>query len=778
MKRKEDPDTQEGEAGQRDDPAAGKDTRASGLSAGAGDPALAANGEEQKESLRQTHAALQEEHRRYVDLYHRSPVAYLTLTCAGTITEINKAGSKLLGGPGCSVLRRPLSDFLVAADAYRWRQFLATVMRRGGSENAEFTLALEGRKGVVVRVDCLRVRHCNRRIAAYVALTDVSDRRRAEASLQKSEARYRNIFDNARSGMAVTDSDALHFIAANAAFLELIACRPEQLNDLGVADIFPADEMPRIAEGFLSFGSGGSATLENTPVRRLDGSIVHVEINGSPFIVSGKKLLLSEFRDVSARKQTEDALRAQEAFFRLITENIGGFIAVLDGGGRTIYSSPSYARLLGDRDSVGADAFADIHPDDRARVGQALRETIASGAGQSLEYRFVLADGGVRRMEGRTGIIGGRERTEIQVVVISNDVTERRASELEVHELAFHDSLTRLPNRLALLDRLRQAIAASKRDAHYGALMFLDLDDFKAVNDSHGHGAGDQLLVQAGERISRCVRETDTAARYGGDEFVVLLGVLSKDGAQSRAQAKGVAQKIRDVFAARFGFDVGSEAGSSVRVEHRCTASIGVVLFFKDESSEDVILQRADRAMYEAKQRGRNHLVFHDEITQTARSARSAQIAQPAPSAAPLPGTAAKSIVAKPQADRPLRIALVEDNARGAAALSLALRQAGHEVVLGASCPELLDRLEQLPPDIVVSDYWLSEGKTGFDAVATLRTSFGREVPALIITGDTDPSVIALMSRAGIPVLHKPFDIGALRTRIADLTAARNGDVS
>ncbi len=188
------------------------------------------------------------------------------------------------------------------------------------------------------------------------------------------------------------------------------------------------------------------------------------------------------------------------------------------------------------------------------------------------------------------------------------DIVQRKQMEEQVRELAFYDVLTHLPNRRLLGDRLGQTLLASKRSAIYGALMFLDLDNFKALNDKHGHSAGDLLLVEVASRLKSCVREIDTVARFGGDEFVVLLGELALDPQDSKSQADVIAEKIRLVLAAPYLMSMAREGAEAVTLVHRCTASIGVTLLIHSEASQDDILMRADTAMYQAKEQGRDRV--------------------------------------------------------------------------------------------------------------------------------------------------------------------------
>ena len=194
---------------------------------------------------------------------------------------------------------------------------------------------------------------------------------------------------------------------------------------------------------------------------------------------------------------------------------------------------------------------------------------------------------------------------------LEDDIVQRKQMEEQVRELAFYDVLTHLPNRRLLNDRLSQTLLASKRSAFYGALMFMDLDNFKALNDKHGHSAGDLLLVEVASRLKGCVREIDTVARFGGDEFVVLLDELALGQQESMALAGVIAEKIRLALAEPYTLAIVREGTDAVTLGHRCTASIGVTLFIHSESSQDDILMRADTAMYQAKEQGRDRVQFY-----------------------------------------------------------------------------------------------------------------------------------------------------------------------
>ncbi len=187
------------------------------------------------------------------------------------------------------------------------------------------------------------------------------------------------------------------------------------------------------------------------------------------------------------------------------------------------------------------------------------------------------------------------------------EVTEGLAE--QIHDLAFHDSLTRLPNRRLLHDRLEMAVASSKRTGAHAALMLLDLDNFKPLNDAHGHEVGDLLLIEAAERLQKCVRQVDTVSRLGGDEFVVLLADLNHEEPVAQHEAVAVAEKICSALAMPYYLKWDRRGLRPETITHRCSASVGVAMFCGEEADESKIINLADQSMYRAKKRGRNRVV-------------------------------------------------------------------------------------------------------------------------------------------------------------------------
>ena len=281
-------------------------------------------------------------------------------------------------------------------------------------------------------------------------------------------------------------------------------------------------------------------------------------------------------------------------------------------GKHLLYANPAAVRMFGASSAEELLALPMdrlIHPDYQQIASARAKAAIeANRINPPSEQKYLRLDGSIIDVEVQSISILYDGKPAIQIV--ANDVTERNAMQQQVRQLAFHDPLTGLPNRRLLGDRLSLALATARRNCRYGALIFLDLDNFKPLNDAHGHKAGDALLVEAAVRISRCVRETDTVARFGGDEFVVMISELDSGHDESATSASLIAEKIRVTLAQPYRLTVKLEDEMETTLEHHCTASIGLALFDGNDANQDDLLKAADMAMYQAKDAGRNLVVL------------------------------------------------------------------------------------------------------------------------------------------------------------------------
>ena len=320
------------------------------------------------------------------------------------------------------------------------------------------------------------------------------------------------------------------------------------------------------------------------------------------------KLLPSTIeRVMDAHAQRMQTLNLQVLHKMVIDASIDGFW-MTDLKGNLLEANESYAKMAG----YPVEKLVGMHISQLEAVEQSPEEVqahiakIVAQGHDRFETRHRHKDGYEIDIEVSVTYMAKSQC----LFVFCRDITERKRVEAEIRNLAFYDTLTQLPNRRLLNDRLSRAIAASKRSGRYGALMFLDLDNFKPLNDQHGHLAGDLLLVEAASRISSCVREMDTVARFGGDEFMVMLGELDADKTESIAQSSVVAEKIRAALAEPYVLIFQQEGQEKMIIRHHCTSSIGVALFFGNEAGAEDVVKYADLAMYQAKGDGRNLIRF------------------------------------------------------------------------------------------------------------------------------------------------------------------------
>ncbi|MFL6708130.1 MAG: EAL domain-containing protein [Massilia sp.] len=466
-------------------------------------------------------------------------------------------------------------------------------------------------------------------LAANLAYGMASLRARAERAHAKLAAvresqRAQAMLHNASDGIHIIDTDC-RLIEANDAFCAMLGYTREELQGMQVWQWDSALDEASVRAHMADLLARPRRVQFETVNRKKDGELIDIEISCNPIAIGGAIVLFNSSRDISERKQAEAALRRKqaelsesEARHRELLENLQTAIVVHKVDGGIVFSNPRAAELLGMSTSQlrGADVrdpdwhFIDergerIAPDDypanRVRLsgrpvhGQLMGVVRASRALTWIQvsaFPDFDADGALK-----------------QIVVNFDDISARRQAEERAHQMAFYDILTGLPNRRLLLDRLSGALAASARSRSYGALLFVDLDKFKSINDLHGHASGDQLLVKVAERLSACVREADTVARIGGDEFVVLLPDLDGDLDAASHKAALAAEKLRVALNAPF------ELHGHL---HRTSPSIGATMYCGAEDGSDVLLRQADIAMYKAKDAGRNTLRFFSAAMQQA----------------------------------------------------------------------------------------------------------------------------------------------------------------
>jgi len=426
------------------------------------------------------------------------------------------------------------------------------------------------------------------------------------------------ILQSIGDGLIATDA-AMRITFLNPVAEALTGWSDDQARGRSVAEVFriinaltgqPA-EIPvgRVIETGLVLGLANHTVLISR-----DGRRYHIADSAAPIRDGEGKLIgvVMVFRDVSEAYRLRADLETQRTRLALALKGANLGLWDRDLTTNTLIVDERWAGMLGYRpDDLPASPdpwIALIHPEDLPAARRAFKEHLAGHAPQyEAEFRMRSKDGQWRWILSRGRVTErAADGRPLRFTGTHLDITERRAAQQEIEHLAFYDSLTGLPNRRLLLDRIERELAEARREGRHGAVLFIDLDHFKQINDAHGHSAGDALLIDAAARLKRLLREVDTVARLGGDEFVVLLPGLAFETHAAAAAARHVADKLRAALA--LPFDLGALGGVCY-----LGASIGVTLF-PDGAGEnaETLMRQADTAMYQAKAAGRNAVCFFE----------------------------------------------------------------------------------------------------------------------------------------------------------------------
>ena len=556
---------------------------------------------------------------QFRDLLQNLPTAVQGYRPDGTVLYWNIASERLYGFSAAEAIGNNLLDLIIPSEFRNQYAGALAQMRETGVAVSPEELSLVCKDGsrVAVYSSHYLVHLASGALELFCIDIDLTELKHGQELLRVSEDRFRTLIEAIPDGIFFKDGQGRWQIINEAAkrlfYLDDFPWRDK--TDLEMGQMRPAfkevykacfvdDEKAWAAKKLTVFAE--SMTLESG--ESLDFDVFKLPI----FEESGaRKALVVIAQDITARKKAEAELRIAAIAF----ESQQGMF-VTDTEFVILRVNSTFTRITG---YSAAEA-----------VGQKPSDLLRSGKHDAAFYAAMMQS--LERTGTWQGEIWDRRKngelfpewmalTAVQDTagVLTNyvaafvDITARKAAEDQIQNLAFFDALTALPNRRLLMDRLKQAFSACARRQNHGALLFVDLDNFKFLNDTHGHYLGDQLLQQVAQRLSACIPEGNTVARLGGDEFVVMLEDLSENILEAATQAEMVGEKIR--AALNQSYELGGLA-------HHSTPSIGITLFGERDESIDEPLKRADLAMYQAKSAGRNTLRFFDPQMQAIVAAR------------------------------------------------------------------------------------------------------------------------------------------------------------
>jgi diguanylate cyclase (GGDEF)-like protein/PAS domain S-box-containing protein len=490
-------------------------------------------------------------------------------------------------------------------------------------------------------------------------------------SLRISESRYRRLFETARDGILLLNADSAQIEDVNPYLIEMLGYTHEEFLGKKLWEVGPFADIAQSKEMFVELQTEGYVRYDDLPLKTKAGVRIQVEFVSNTYDCEGIKVIQCNIRDITERKVADAKIQRHTHLYAALSQcnkaivhctseedlfsqvcraavRFGGmrlaWIGLIDTKTLMVRPVASFGDDTENLENIEISADAES-PFGRGPTGTAIRENRPFWCQdfQNAPETAPWHDRGARSGWAasatlplhRNGVVIGAfildsdktnsfdEPARDLLVEMAGDISfaldsfvhesQRRHAADEIKRLAFYDPLTNLPNRRLLQDRLRYALAASARHHNYGAVLFIDLDDFKTINDTKGHNIGDLLLIEVANRLQACMREKDTVARIGGDEFVVILEDLSEDSLQAATQSEAVTDKLLAAI---------SQPYSLQGYEYHSSTSIGISLFHNQDSTIDELLKRADTAMYQAKIAGRKTMRFYDPAMQVALEAR------------------------------------------------------------------------------------------------------------------------------------------------------------
>jgi len=431
-----------------------------------------------------------------------------------------------------------------------------------------------------------------------VIIQNITERVQTEIALKKSEAIYRQMFEKNQAIKLIIDPEDGSIIEGNAAALSFYGYSYQELTGKYISDlnVLSHDEVNEEME----LAKTEKRLFFNFRHKVASGEIKDVEVYSGPITIAEKPLLFSIIQDVTNKKQIEHELRQTEQQFRDLFNNINSEIFIKNIDGEYIAVNDNFLAEAHKKSSeIIGKVDTEIYSEDKAEIYRQSDFTCLAADHAITTEDVVFKQNRKRYYSTVKFPLIDHEGEPYAICGISTDITDKKLAEQKIIQQAHFDTLTQLPNRFLSLDRLEQMLNEAQRNNEKVAILFLDLDDFKKINDSLGHEVGDKLLVESAKRLNGLIRKEDTVGRLGGDEFIVILR-----GENNNIDAQPVATALLKKFREPFNID---------KRELILTSSIGIAIYPDDANSVSALLRNADTAMYQAKELGRNNFQYFTE---------------------------------------------------------------------------------------------------------------------------------------------------------------------
>ncbi len=549
---------------------------------------------------------LRDSDERFSRIFHSSPDAILIVRQKdSTIIDFNASFSRLLGykrEDGIGNLEVELNLF---EDPGERKRLVHLLEETSECTNVETRLLTVSGEPVAVEIS-LRYVEINGELCTLCIGRDISKRLRAEMAQRESEEKFEQIFTQSPDGIVILDQKDLTICEINEAFLRASGYAREELmgeSIINIAAVVNDEELSQATE--LITGTGKFANREMT-FRAKSGEHIPAIVSATLIDLKGVRSVLCIAKDVRELRNTEDQLESSESRFRSAFENAPIGIMLFHTDGKIFQANDFATELLtfGTSSLEGTHITRLIPNEDRQQFKQSVLDLISGdNETERMERRLVCSDGVEIWTNFHIVLQRSSDGEPLYCIAQIADITEMKDSQERMERMAFYDTLTDLANRRLFYDRLAQAIEHSRRNGTLAALLYLDLDQFKRVNDTLGHEIGDVLLQEIAARLSDCVRKEDTVGRPGGDEFTILLYDI-----RTPTDASLVAEKILQRL--RQPLDI---SGHQLVI----TPSVGIAIIPEDGMEPSLLMKNSDLAMYRAKENGRNNYQFYSEEMNT-----------------------------------------------------------------------------------------------------------------------------------------------------------------